>query len=56
MYDPDMARKARDDDNEYYAERAAAIDARQTVGHHDSEGTALKSHARHVEKISDVSA
>jgi hypothetical protein len=28
MYDPDMARKARDDDEDYYRERAALIDVR----------------------------
>ena len=32
MYDPDMARKARDDDEDYYRERAALIDARLTAG------------------------
>lgn len=32
MYDPDMARKARDDDEDYYRERAARIDERNTGG------------------------
>jgi hypothetical protein len=31
MYDPDMLRKARDDDEDYYRERAARIDAMPTT-------------------------